>query len=184
MRKLKLQMDVTVDGFVTGPNNELDWMTFDMKDNKAMDDLNKIIDSSGTLLMGRKMTDEFMDYWTGVKPESPEYEFAQKMVDVPKIVFSKTVKESRWINTTVTDDDLVKKVNELKAEDGKDILVYGGVSFASSLIDNNLIDEYHFFVNPTAIGNGKSIFGGTTKLKLAGSASYDCGVVLNSYESA
>ncbi len=183
MRKLKLQMQITLDGFVAGPNGELGWMTHSMEDDKLLGFLNKVTDSSDTLLMGRKMTDEFIDYWTGVKPESPEYEFAKKMIDIPKVVFSKTLKESRWINTMIA-DDLVKTVDELKARDGKDILAYGGAHFVSSLIENDLIDDYQLWVNPTAIGEGMSIFGGNTKLKLTGSTPYECGIVVNTYKPA
>lgn len=96
MRKLKLQMQTTVDGFVAGPNGELDWMAFDMDDKKSIEFMNTLTDLSDTILMGRKMTAEFVNYWTGVleNPESPEYDFAQKMVGYPKIVFTKTLDES------------------------------------------------------------------------------------------
>lgn len=160
MRKLKLQMQTTLDGFVAGPNGELDWMSFEW-DKKSTDRINELTDSSDTILMGRKMTDEFINYWSSVieNPDNPEYPFAKKMIDIPKVVFSKTVTESKWINTIVANGDLVEEIEKLKNRDGKDILVYGGANFVSNLIKNNLIDEYHFFVNPVAIGNGKSIFG-------------------------
>jgi dihydrofolate reductase len=72
MRKLKLQVQISVDGFVGGPNGELDWMTFNM-DDKILEYINSITDASDTILMGRKMTDGFVNYWTGVleNPESP-----------------------------------------------------------------------------------------------------------------
>ncbi len=168
MRKLKLQMQMTLDGFIAGPNGELDWMVFEW-DEKSSNRINELTDSSDTILMGRKMTDGFIDYWTSVldNPESEEYSFAKKMVDIPKVVFSKTVTESKWVNTTVANGDLVEEVEKLKNKDGKDILVYGGATFANSLIKNNLIDEYHFFINPVAIGKGMSIFGdGEDRLKL------------------
>ena len=82
MRKLKLQMQITVDGFVAGPNGELDWMTWAM-DEKAVALVNHLADTSDTILMGRKMTPGFVTYWEGVKPDSPEYDFAQKMVGIP-----------------------------------------------------------------------------------------------------
>ncbi|HEX6730787.1 MAG TPA: dihydrofolate reductase family protein [Pyrinomonadaceae bacterium] len=80
MRKLKLQMQITVDGFVAGPNGELDWMASDMEDDKLYQYVNFLTDSSDTILMGRKMTDEFVNYWTNVlkNPKSPEYAFAKK----------------------------------------------------------------------------------------------------------
>jgi dihydrofolate reductase len=185
MRKLKLQMQITVDGFVAGPNGELDWMTFG-EDDQMWEQITELTDSSDTILMGRKMTDGFVNYWTSVldNPESPEYSFAQKMVNIPKVVFSKTVKESKWANTTVADGDLFEEIEKLKQQDGKDIIVYGGAAFVSNLVKENLIDEYYFFVNPVAIGKGLSIFGkleGTFPLKLIETKQFDCGETLMSY---
>src|SRR5882762_11805704 len=151
MRKLKLQMQITLDGFVAGPNGELDWMNskMEMEDDKLLQYINFLIDSSDTILMGRKMTDGFVNYWTNVvkNPKSPEYPFAKKMVDVPKVVFTRTLDESRWPNTVLAKGDIVEEVNKLKNPQGKDLLVYGGAGFVSSLIKHDLIDEYHFFVN-------------------------------------
>src|SRR3954470_12532760 len=92
MRKLKLQMQTTVDGFVAGPNGELNWMTFDM-DDKLLSFINHLTDTSDTILLGRKMTEGFIAYWekTATNPQGPEYEFALKMVRTPKVVFSKSV---------------------------------------------------------------------------------------------
>ena len=187
MRKLKLQMQMTVDGFVAGPNGELDWMAFDMDDKKSIEFLNTLTDSSDTILMGRKMTEGFVNYWTKVvkNPESPEYAFAKKMVDTPKVVFTKTLDESPWANTVLAKGDIVEEVNRLKNQPGKDILVYGGADFVSSLIKENLIDEYNFFINPTAIGRGMTIFGKledkSSSLKLNRSQSYESGIVVNTY---
>src|SRR5688500_14042963 len=101
MRKLKLQMQITLDSFAAGPAGELDWMIFDF-DDKLSAFVNELTDASDTILLGRKMTDGFMNYWENVlkQPESPEYPFAEKMVNYPKIVFSKTIEESHWTNTT------------------------------------------------------------------------------------
>ena len=186
MRKLKLQVQISVDGFVAGPNGELDWMTFSTDDKQAAY-VNALTDSSDTILLGRKMTDEFVNYWTSVldNPESPEYSFALKMVNTPKIVFSKTVKESRWANTIVENGDLVEEVEKLKQKDGKDIIVYGGATFVSNLIKEKLIDEFHLVINPTAIGRGLSIFGNLEdrlKLKLVQSNFFPSGEVVNHYE--
>lgn len=181
MRKLKLQMQITLDGFIAGPNGELDWMTFST-DERIAKRVNELTDSSDTILLGRKMTDGFIDYWTSVleNPESEEYAFARKMIDIPKVVFSKTVTESKWINTTVAKDDLTEEVEKLKNSEGKDILVYGGANFVGNLIKHNLIDEYHLIVNPVAIGNGMSVFGDSYKtlnLKLINSESFSSGEV-------
>ena len=186
MRKLKLQVQMTIDGFVAGQGGELDWMTFEM-DDKAKKYVNDLTDSSDTILLGRKMTDGFVNYWTSVldNPESDQYSFAQKMVNTPKIVFSKTVTESRWANTTVTNGDLVEEIEKLKQQDGQDIIVYGGANFVSNLIEKKLIDEFHIVINPAAIGRGLTIFGNlknTLKLKFVQSTAFSNGKVANHYK--
>lgn len=186
MRKLKLQTQISIDGFVAGPNGELDWMEFS-SDEKQAAYVNDLTDSSDTILLGRKMTDGFVDYWTKVleNPESPEYSFAEKMVNIPKVVFSKTVKASRWANTVVENGDLVEEVKKLKQKDGGDIIVYGGATFVSNLIKENLIDEFHLCINPTAIGRGLTIFGNlkdNLKLKLVQSNTFPSGEVVNHYQ--
>src|SRR2546430_215668 len=89
MRKLKLQMQITVDGFVAGPQGQLDWMTWDM-DEELIAFITHLTDSSDTILLGRKMTEGFITSWEQVitKPDSAEYSFARKMVGMPKVVFS------------------------------------------------------------------------------------------------
>ena len=187
MKKLKLQMQTTIDSFVAGENGELDWMTGWDSDDEVKNSETELIDSSDTILMGRKMTDEFFKYWTNVakNPENPDYAFAKKMVDTPKVVFTKTLDESAWENTTLAKGDIVEEVTRLKNQMGKDLLVYGGAGFVSSLIKENLIDEYHLFVNPVAIGKGMTIFGGVEEkfnLKLVKSETFDCGITVLCYE--
>jgi dihydrofolate reductase len=180
MRKLKLQVQMTVDGFVAGPKGELSWMTFDM-DDKLLAFINHLTDTSDTILLGRGMTEGFINYWEGVKQESQEYAFARKMIDTPKIVFSKTLKKVEGKNVRVENGPLVESVNRLKSQAGKDIIVYGGASFVSSLIEHRLIDELNLFVNPIAIGSGMRIFSQRTPLTLGASVRYASGIVVDTY---
>jgi dihydrofolate reductase len=180
MRKLKLQVQMSVDGFVAGPEGQLDWMT--EHDEGVIARIVQITDSSDTILLGRKMTDGFIKYWEGVQPESPEYSFARKMVDTPKVVFSKTLKRVEGKNVRVETGDLVQAINQLKGQPGKDIVVYGGATFVSALIEHDLIDELNIFVNPVAIGRGLRIFKGRKALRSTGSTTYPSGVVINTYQ--
>jgi len=182
MRKLKLQMQVTVDGCVAGPEGQLDWMTFDF-DPELAAFVNQLTDTSDTILLGRKMTGDFIKYWEQAvtQTDSPEYSFALKMVGLPKVVFSKTLQHVDGKNVRVENGDMVGAVKQLKSQPGKDLIVYGGASFVSSLIDNGLIDEMNFFLNPVGIGNGLRVFKGKKPLKLTGSKAYACGIVVNSY---
>ncbi|OGU30542.1 MAG: deaminase [Ignavibacteria bacterium GWA2_35_9] len=185
MRKLKLQVQMSVDGFVARTNGELDWMKWDW-DDELKNYVNQLTDSADTILLGRKMTDGFISYWSNVKLESEEYRFAKQMVDYHKIVFTKTLDKSNWENTTLAKGDITDEVNKIKKQNSKkDIVVYGGAGFVSSLIKNNLIDEYNLFINPTAIGKGLEIFkdvDSKLSLKLKKSTAFDCGIVVNQYQ--
>ena len=187
MRKLKLHVEMSIDGCIAGPNNEMDWIDFTWNE-KLREYEDKLHEPVDTILLGRKMTDEFISYWSNVmnKPEDPEYAFAKKMIETPKIVFTKTLTKSNWINTVIAKGDLKDEITRLKCqEDGGDIIVYGGASFDSSLIKENLIDEYYLFINPVAIGNGRTIFKDLKeirKLYLVESIAFDSGTVLLHYE--
>ena len=177
---------MSVDSFVGGPNGELDWMTWNWDDKLKtfVDDLHTSVD---TILLGKNMTDGFVTHWAKVKenPKDEEQSFGALMTDTPKFVFSRTLDKSNWQNTTLAKGDYVEFINKLKNQSGKDIIVYGGATFVSSLVKANLIDEYNLFINPTVIGNGISIFNqvdGKLNLNLFESISYNCGVVVNRYK--
>jgi dihydrofolate reductase len=184
MRKLKLQIHMSLDGYVARSNGELDWITWDM-DDKLKEFFNSLIDSSDTILLGRKMTDGFVNYWENAVHSNPDTPFAKKMVDIPKVVFTKTLDKSTWNNTTLAKGNLAEEIANLKKQNGKDIIVYGGAGFVSSLIKEGLIDEYHLFVNPAAIGNGMTIFKSldrTQKFSVIQSRFYSCGITVLSYK--
>lgn len=94
MRKLKLQVQVSVDGFICGPNDEMDWLTWNW-DDKSKNFVNELHESVDTILLGRKMAGGFIDHWSRVAPDTAEYPFARIMMDTPKIVFSKTLSKSK-----------------------------------------------------------------------------------------
>ena len=176
---------MTIDGFVAGPNGELDWMWISGERDEAV--FRKVIelaDSCDTILLGRKMTPGFIRYWEDVvdnQPNSPEQPLAQRMVSMRKIVFSRTQANITGRNLETENGDLAAVVQALKNQPGKDIMVYGGASFVSSLISLNLIDEYYIFNNPVAIGKGLSIFKEQKPLKLESSVAYNSGKVVNKY---
>jgi dihydrofolate reductase len=158
MRKVKLQMQMTINGYVGGSNGENDWMTWN-PDTEFVAFLNSLLDTSDTLLLGRKLaTGSFINYWENTADENPDHPFAKKIVDIPKVVFTKTLDKSIWNNTTLAKGNLAEEIANLKKQSGKDILVFGGAGFVSSLIKEGLIDEYHLIVNPTAMGSGMTIF--------------------------
>jgi dihydrofolate reductase len=127
-------------------------------DDEFMAFINSHFDSSDTLLLGRKMADGFIKYWESAFDKNPDTPFAKQIVETPKVVFTKTLGQSTWKNTTLATENLAEEIANLKKQNGKDIAVVGGAGLVSSLIKEGLIDEYHFIVNPTAMGNGMTIF--------------------------
>jgi dihydrofolate reductase len=188
MRKIKLQMQLSLDGFVCGPRGEMDWMVWEWDDvlKKYVGDLTN---SADTFLMGRNTGEGMAVYWPTVasNPESKDEDkwMADKLNNLPKVIFSRTVTNINWTNARVA-NDIVEEVRELKKEPGKDILLYGGASLVSSFIRENLVDEYHLFVNPAIIGKGKTIFNNLKEkmdLKLIKAVQSATGIVILYYVS-
>ena len=178
---------MSVDGCIAGPNGEMDWMV-GLSDDEIIKYEYELHEPVDTILLGRKMTDGFISYWLDVmnKPDDPWYEFSKRMIDIPKVVFTKTLNKSRWINTDIATGDLIEEVNKTKSQNGGDIVVYGGASFDSSLIKEKLIDEFYFFINPVAIGNGMTIFKDLNEIQkytLLESKAFENGAVLLHYEA-
>lgn len=183
MRKLKLQMRISVDGYVAEPNGEEDWRI--NPDEKIWQLVNQLPDSSDTLLLGRKMAEKFIPHFEGIDTNDTKYLFAQKMVDIPKIIFSKTLNKPFGKNTSLAKGNLADEIATLKNENGKDILVYGGACFVAELIAGGHIDEFYFFVIPVLLSKGIKIFELLDKrqqLSLISATSYQNGVALLHYK--
>ncbi len=190
MRNLKLQVQMTVDGFIAGPNSEMDWMVWDWDDElkQYVADLTEPVDC---LILGRKLAQGFIPHWANVatNPDNSENAAGKKYTDTKKVVFTKTLDKSdnavlEWNNTVLANGDLVDEINQLKNQKGKDIIAYGGATFVSALIKHQLVDEFHIFINPAAIGNGMTIFTeleSMQMLTLIGSTKFDCGIVVLKY---
>lgn len=186
MKKLKLQVQISIDGFVsTGPNDEQHWVTWAWEEIRPH--VLGLFDTTDTILIGRKLAVDYIPYWQDVntKPDDPMHEVAQRIVRAKKVVFTKTLDKSEWDNTDLAKGNLADEVRKLKGQSGKDIIVYGGSSFVSALIREGLIDEFHLFVNPVALGHGGAIFDGLKEyknLELKNSVVYNSGIVLLHYE--
>tara|TARA_R110002049_G_scaffold150195_1_gene313339 strand:- start:500 stop:1066 length:567 start_codon:yes stop_codon:yes gene_type:complete len=186
MRKLKLQVQMTIDGFISGQNGEMDWMKFPWTED-ILNYVREITEPVDTIVLGRKLAEGFIPHWANVAkdPSNPEYEGGVKYATTQKIVFTKTLDKSIWENTEISKGDLVEEITNLKNMPGKDIIAYGGGEFVSSLIKNKLIDELHLFVNPAAIGNGMPIFKELSemqKFNFDDVQKFDCGIVVMVYK--
>lgn len=184
MRKLKLQIQMTIDGFIAGVNGEMDWMVFDWSSD-LKEYVTAITEPVDTIVLGRHLAEGFIPYWTAALHQTEPEEGAQKMVETPKVVFSKTLTSSQWENTTIANGALADEINALKTQKGADMIVYGGGKFVASLLKENLIDELHLFINPVAIGKGMPIFNDITQaqnFELVFSKPFDCGITVLKYK--
>lgn len=187
MRKLKLQVQMSVDGYIAGPNGEMDWMIYDW-DDELKNYVAVITEPVDCIVLGRKLAEGFIPYWAKVasNPADPEYLAGKKFTDTGKIVFTRTMVKSIWENTVLAKGDLVQEITQLKKHGGQDIIAYGGATFVSELIRHQLIDEYHLFINPVVLGDGMPIFRSiksNQNLKLIQATTFDCGIVVLKYNT-
>jgi dihydrofolate reductase len=184
MRKIIVMMSVSLDGFIEGPNQELDWH---LVDDELHTHFNEQLASMSAFLDGRVTYQLMAQFWptADADPSStgPMIEFARIWRDMPKIVYSRTLEHADW-NTTVVRDVVVEEVEALKAQPGGD-LALGGADLAAAFMRDDLIDEYRLYVHPVLIGQGKRLFptaAGTTPLRLVETRTFGTGVVLLRYE--
>ena len=184
MRRVIYSPMVSLDGFVEGPNRELDWGIVDEELHSFINDQQRAID---TYLFGRRMY-EVMVYWDTAEadPSNPEYalEFARIWKNTHKIVFSKTLAQVQG-NATLSKGNIVEEIARLKTEPGKDMSV-GGAAIATTLMRSNLIDEYWLYVQPVILGSGTPMFPALSSkinLRLLETRTFNSGVVLLRYQS-
>jgi len=179
-------MHISLDGFVAGPNGEMDWIKVD---DEMFDFVATMTDQADTALYGRVTYEMMQSYWptAGEQPNASKHdkEHSAWYNKVLKIVLSKTISEKGLDNTIVIRDKLADNINKIKKQDGKNILIFGSPGASQSLLNQGLVDEFWLFVNPIILGQGMPLFKditGTTKLKLAESKTFACGVIALHYE--
>ena len=183
MRKIILMMSVSLDGFMEGPERELDWQ---LVDDELHRHFNEQLSAMGAFLDGRVAYELMAGFWPTADSDpastGPMVEFARIWRDMPKIVFSRTLELAEW-NTTVVRDVVADQIMELKEQPGGD-LALGGADLAAAFMRQDLIDEYRLYVHPVVIGGGKPWFqasGTRIDLVLAETRTFGNGVVLLRY---
>ena len=176
---------MSLDGFVAGPNGEMDWIKVD---EEIFDHAGKRISEGDTALYGRGTYQMMEDYWPTAadKPTASRHdiEHSKWYKKVHKVVLSKTMKGADLANTTIISDNLSDRINEIKQQAGADILLFGSPTATHSLIQLNLIDGYWLFVNPIILGQGIPLFAGIKdkiKLNLLATRQFTCGVTALNY---
>jgi len=181
MRKIITTTWVTLDGFIAGPNEEMDWVIVDEEMGTYEDDL---VSAADTLLLGRVTYQSFAGSWPHV-PDNPnasegEKAYARKLNAMRKIVFSKTLPTVEWNNSSLVKEVLPEDITKLKQEPGRDMLIYGSASIVRTLTNHGLIDEYQLLVHPVVLGSGKPLFQDIRdrrKLQLVKTKTFSSGVV-------
>jgi dihydrofolate reductase len=159
MRRLVLFMHTSVDGFVCGPNGEMDWIHVD---DDMFEYAGKQTDDADTALYGR-VTYQMMDsYWpaAGDQPGASKHDIQHSRWynSVEKIVISRTMKNAHIKNVTVLSEDIPNEIERRKQEEKKNIVVFGSPSAAHLLMQHNLVDDYWVFINPVILGKGIPLF--------------------------
>ena len=181
-------MHVSLDGFVAGPNGELNWAKVD---EELFDYVGKRISQGDTALYGRKTYQMMENYWPTAadKPTASKHdiEHSKWYSNVHKVVLSKTMKGADLTNTTIISDNLSDSINEIRQSrqvGSPDILLFGSPTATHSLIQLNLIDGYWLFVNPIILGQGIPLFVDIKekiKLNLVTTRQFTCGVTELNY---
>lgn len=187
MKKVVAFMHLSLDGYVAGPNGEMDWITV----NEEIFDYAGMRTSQSDLAMYGRITYELMEsYWPTAadqpKATRHDIEHSQWYKKVQKVVVSKTMKDTNRPNTTIISDNLSARVQTLKQGDGKDIVLFGSPSIVRALTAENLIDRYWLFINPILLGKGIQLFGpfnNAISLRLLTSKVFPSGVICLEYEA-
>ena len=190
MRKIISFMHISLDGFVAGPNGEMNWIKVD---EEIFDHVGRRISETDTALYGRVTYEMMQNYWPGAgsKPGASQHDIRHSnwYNKAHKLVLSKTMKGASLPDTTIISENLSGEMNEIKQRTGSEILVFGSPTATHSLIQQNLVDGYWLFVNPIILGQGIPLFTGINpgsyqekiKLKLLTTHQFASGVAELNY---
>jgi dihydrofolate reductase len=189
VRRIISMIHLSLDGFASGPNDELDWIAYDEELERYAHSLHAQTDA---VIWGRRTYQGMASYWLTIpgNPESTpaELEHAQYLQDATKIVVSRTLDQIDWDgaqNTVLIKDNIADEINRIKQQPGKDIWFLGSPVLAQTFMQLDLIDEYRININPTVLGQGKPLFAGVTRafpLRLLESRALTSGVIALRYE--
>ena len=178
-------MHISLDGFVSGPKGEMDWIKVD---EEIFDHVGKRINNGDTALYGRVTFEMMESYWPTAadQPNASKHdiEHSKWYADVHKVVLSETLDEKDFSKTTIISGDVQNKINQIRQQNGEDILLFGSPTATHFLMQHGLIDGYWLFVNPIILGEGVSLFSDNkdrVNLNLITTKQFACGVTELSY---
>ena len=187
MRKVIVSINITLDGFIAGPNRELDWHFKSWNEEMARSTPEQL-SRADTILLGGVTYRGMAQYWAGnpvnlVAPRE-DLDFANMLHMYPKVVFSKSMSTVAWHNARLAKRSIGDEVQELKQREGKDIIIYGSGKIVAALTKLGLIDEFRMWVHPVVIGSGQPLFKKLTdrlNLHLFKTETFSSGVVILFY---
>jgi dihydrofolate reductase len=170
MRNVVLWMGISVDGFTSGPNEQLDWLVPHAIQPEAEAIHRRLRERCDTVLVGRVNYEGFFGYWPKVKDDpnasASDVAISRWLDDVSKVVFSRTLREVKWKNARLARGSAADEVAALKREPGRDIIIQNSTRLTQSLLAVGLVDELNLMVAPTAVGSGRALFAGLPRIDL------------------
>ena len=192
MRKVILSMQMSLDGFIEGPNGAMDWLAQD--DDDGWENIFHELTSVDAFLLGGGMYPEYAKYWAAAltNPSSPKNEnkYARIAEKTQHIVISSTLSKVDPVGqgkTRIVKENFAEEIRQMKEGPGKNMLIWGGAMMASTFVNLRLVDEYRLVVNPIVLGGGKALFNNLKQkytLKLLETKPLKSGAVILRYQSA
>src|SRR5579872_5294396 len=157
MRRLIVDSIISLDGYFTGPNNEIDWFDFD--DDEQVWSID-ILRRADTMIYGRVTYEEFSKFWPTPEAKASGFdpEIVRQLNELSKVVFSKSLEDAPWKPSTIVRESPIKVIPKMKNEPGKDMVVVGSGSLVAALAREGLIDEYRIRIRPIILGSGRFLF--------------------------
>ncbi len=190
MRKIIVSMNITLDGFIAGPDCELDWH-YSRWTTEMAEALGEKLSEADTILFGRVTYNAMAEYWRSryhhMDLPREEFAFAEMMHRYEKVVFSKTMQSACWENSVIVNGSIRKEINRLKAGPGRNMIVYGSGTLASSLMRLNLVDEYSLWIHPVFLGRGRAMsqsLSSPLRMELLSTETFSSGVVKTDFRPA
>lgn len=188
-RRLILQMQMSVDGFVDADTPGLRWTLWDWGPECPWDEalqrrFNDTLAAVDTVLLSAPMAGDYLAHWTrmaALRGDDPAYAFTHRVVAAEKVVVSRSLDTISLPRTRLVRGPLAQKMAALKQAPGDDIVCFGGVRLARALLEADAVDELQLYVNPTAVVAGDSVFTQVRRLRLVEACGHDCGIVVQRY---
>jgi dihydrofolate reductase len=186
MRKLIVFNHISLDGYFTDVNGDMSFAQNHTPDPEWDAFVAGNASGGGMLVFGRITYDLMIRFWPTPAATESMPVVAERMNNLPKVVFSRTLREATWNNTQLVKDDMIGEIQRLKKESGQDMVIFGSGTIISQLAQENLIDEYQLVIDPVTLGKGRTMFDGLKEklpMKLKSSRTFNNGNVLLCYEA-